>query len=149
MRNMLRIWQVNMDALTPQQYFETWEPCAPYGAYPKQRLDEAPPDPTLLALDTMSTVVSHGIKEFSPYLRLNAGRPNSTLFGATCAQLFNAVVEQRVWHRCARCDKPFLRRWSTASVQYCGERCAKAAASKAYRDRKRSDTASLTSGGAM
>jgi ribosomal protein L37AE/L43A len=70
-------------------------------------------------------------------VRLNAGNPVSTLFGATCAQLFNAVVERRVWHRCAKCDKPFLRRWSTESAQYCNERCAKAAASKAYRDRKR------------
>jgi hypothetical protein len=146
LRNMVRVWQLVVGAISEEAYVEGWEPCDPHGAVPNARLDVPPQgDLARMGLLDLTCIVGHGIKEFSPYIRMSAGRPTATLFAATCAQLFNAVAERRVWHRCAKCDRPFLRKWGTERVQYCGPACARAASSKAYRDRRRAKGLAATS----
>ena len=138
LRNMVRVWQLIKGAISEEEYFESWEPCDPHGEVHVGRLDVPPKARVpLVGLSYLTPLLNHGIKEFSPYISIDAGLPTATLFGATCAQLFNSMVEERVWHRCLKCGRPFVRKWDTDSAKYCGRHCGDAVAHKKLRDKKK------------
>lgn len=149
LRDTSRALLANEGMLEPDELFALWESRGgnPLASVIFQN------DPLEVAVKLASDVVTKALAPFGPRVS-TPGSSKHEVFGiplesAVCAQMFNHIAEGAAYRRCAlpSCSRAFVRQVGRAvkgqfkleGVEYCSPQCARAAASKRYRDRKRDE----------
>lgn len=149
LRDTSRTLLANDGMLEPDELFARWES---RGGNPLASIIFQN-DPLGVAVKLATGVITNALAPFGPRVS-TPGSSKHEVFGiplesAICAQMFNHIAEGAVYRRCAlpSCSRSFVRQVGRAlkgqfkleGVEYCSPQCARAAASKRYRDRKRDE----------
>ncbi|MCW3032515.1 MAG: hypothetical protein JWM60_860 [Solirubrobacterales bacterium] len=152
MRDMVSAWRIAQGELDEDTH--RWE--APVWKFAKHPVDDVPWESSIGAASLLTIGLSVSVECFAPVVRSelddDRGLPifeDMWAYEICCLELFNHIVEQATYRRCANetCDRLFVRQRGRAEqgqyrmhgVKYCSTECARAQAQRQYRRRKAQD----------